>query len=136
MNKREYGQSIGEAFKYIDFTAGHSMDALVRLPALVFKSYVHDPLLDRERGQVVRVDNYKYLIQNNGRLNEEPHIENNQVQPSLCKLFRDSSKYDWVREEYCIEGFIRTYNGVDYRCIVQIEDSATPPPNNNSWEVI
>jgi len=132
----ETGKSIGEAFRYIDFFSGKGPEALVRLPYLLFPEYVADGSRDYERGEVIRVGAEKYLLQNWGRIDpaNPPRIEGTQVFPSICKLFRDSGRYDWVREEYVIKGFERYYSDGDpsrtgwYRCIADnAGDNNTPP---------
>jgi len=137
---RDTGLQIGEAFKYIDFFSGKSMEALIRLPYLLFSEYVPDGNREYERGEVVRVGNCKYLLQNWGKLNPDIPLS----QQSLCKLFRDSGRYEWVREEYCIKGFERYYQDSDpnrtgwYRVISERVDSGTPPPNliGIDWEKV
>lgn len=141
---RDTGKSIGEAFQYIDFFSGKGPDALVRLPYLIFPEYVPDPQRDYQRGEVIRVGNNKYLLQNWGKIddNNPPRIEGTQCYPPLCKLFRDSGRYDWVREEYCIKGFERYYDDGDpnrtgwYRVITEnAGDNNTPPPGvPQTWE--
>ena len=126
---RDAGKSIGEALRYVDFF--YSMEALARLPAMLFAEYAPDPDRNYNRGEVVRVDNAKYLLQNWGRIDpaQPPPVN------SLCKLFRDGGRYEWAREEYCIRGFERSYEGVWYRVTADSVDDATPPPNNpQAWE--
>ena len=131
MTAREKGHQIGEALTYVNFY--WSMDALVRLPAMLFQEYAPDGNRQYERGQVVRQGSYKYLLQGDGKLDPGRPLS----ELSLLKLFRDSNRYEWVREEYCIRGFERSYNDIWYRVKVDRVDSATPPPNDNqSWEVI
>jgi len=73
----------------------------------------------------------KWLLQNWGRLDPDIPLE----RQSLVKLFRDPRRYEWVREEYCINGFERSYDGVWYRVRAASVDDATPPPNNpQAWE--
>jgi len=131
MEARDAGRQIGEALRLINFY--WSMDALVKLPYILFPEYVPDSERMYNRGNVIRIDKYKYLIQNDGRID----VNNPPPTNSLCKLFRDSGRYEWVREEYVLQGFERSYDDLWYRCIVPIEDGSTPPPNNPSvWELI
>ena len=137
---REKGRQIGEALSLIDFSVSEkNYEALVRLPAMLFAEYVPD--LDRqyERGEVVRMGSCKYLLQNWGKIDPDMPPP---VNP-LCKLFRDAGRYDWVREEYCIQGFERFYEDTSnpqntgwYRVIAaNAGDNNTPPPGvPNVWE--
>ena len=127
---RDTGKSIAEAFTYVNWY--WSMEALVRMPAMFFQEYVPDGDRFYERGEVVRIGTYKYLLQGDGRI----QVDNPPPTNSLCKLFRDSGRYEWVREEYCIKGFERSYNDVWYRVIVDRVDDATPPSNSNAWEEV
>lgn len=143
---RDKAKGVGEAISLIDFsTSERNMVALVKLPALLFAEYVPDGERVYERGEVIRVGSNKFLIQNFGKIdpNNPPRIESNQVEPSLCKLFRDGGRYDWVREEFCLQGFERYYDDGDanrtgwYRVISARVDSGTPPPNDyQHWEKI
>jgi len=145
MNKAyEAGKTIGEAISLIDFSVSERNHiALVKLPALLFKEYVPDGNREYQRGEVIRVGTEKYLLQNFGKIdpNNPPRIEGNQVQPSLCKLFRDAERYNWVREEFCLKGFERYFDDGDpvrtgwYIVISDVVDNAAPPnalPQN--WE--
>jgi len=133
---REAGRQVGEALTYIDFYYG--MEALVRLPAMLFGEYVPDGEREYRRGEVVRYDGAKYLLTNWGRIDPSNPPPTN----SLCKLFRDAGRYPWVREEYCIMGFERYYEDPDpqrsgwYRVITaNAGDNNTPPPNvPQTWE--
>jgi len=83
-------------------------------------------------------------LQNWGRID----VDNPPPTNPLCKLFRDSGRYDpdgtprnWVREEYCLKGFERYYDGGDpqrtdwYAVKSGRVDSATPPPNDaQNWQ--
>jgi len=129
----EQVEIIRDALRLVDFFFSH--EALVRLPPIVFQGYINDPERQYNRGEVIAINECKYLIQNWGRIDSQPRIEGDQVQPSLCKLFRDSGRYDWVKEEYCAKGFERFYNGEWYRVISSNVDSGTPPPNDyQNWE--
>jgi len=115
------------------------MEALVRAPALIFSEYVPDGKREYNRGEVVREGSSKWLLQNWGKL--DPGIPLNQQ--NLCKLFRDSGRYPWVREEYCLKGFERYYDDGDpgrtgwYVVISERVDSGTPPPNDSqNWQKI
>ena len=139
----EMGKSIGEALRMIDYSVSERcMTALVKLPALPFEEYVPDGNREYERGEVIRVGNNKFLIQNWGKIDpaNPPRVENGQVQPQLCKLFRDSGRYEWVKEEFCLLGFERYYDDGDenrtgwYRVVSNVVDSGTPPPNDDrNW---
>ena len=128
---RELGQKIGEALSYVDWF--FSMESLVRLPWLFFPEYVPDGQREYRRGEVIRTGHEKWLLQNWGKLDpNRPPSEQ-----SLLKLFRDGNRYDWVREEYCIQGFERKYNNKWYRVKVPSVDDATPPPNaTDRWDEI
>ena len=146
MQARETGRQIGEAISLIDFSISkRNMIALVKFPALLFAEYVPDGNREYERGEVIRVGNYKFLLQNWGKIdpNNPPRVEGNQVYPSLCKLFRDAGRYDWVREEFCLKGFERHYDDGDanrtgwYRVVSDSVDSGTPPPNDSqNWQKV
>ena len=127
-----FGSTV-TALKNIDFsTSERNYEALATLHYLYFDEYTPDPNRMYLRGEVIRVGNEKYLLTNQGRIdiNKPPPIN------SLCKLFRDSFVYEWVREEFCMAGFIRTYNGIKYQALRNVDD-ATPPPNNpQSWKKI
>jgi len=107
-----------------------SMEALVRAPHMIFAEYVPDPNREYARGNVVREGQNKWLLQNWGRL--DPNIPLGQQ--NLLKLFRGGERYEWVREEYCIKGYERSYEGVWYRVISERVDDSTPPPNSpQNW---
>jgi len=139
MTARDSGKQIGEALRRIDFF--YSMEALVRLPAYLFPEYEPDPERMYNRGEVVRIGNAKYLIQNWGRIDlDKPPPVN-----PLCKLFRDAGRYDWVREEYCSRGFERYWENPDrpqdtgwYKVIADnAGDNNTPPPGAETvWEKV
>ena len=125
----EAGRLAWEWTRYVDWY--YNMEALVRAPFMFFSVYVPDARREYNRGEVVRIDHEKYLLQNWGKL--DPNIPLSEQ--SLCKLFRDSGRYSWVREEYCLKGYERLYNGVWYCVIADRVDDATPPPNNTqAWE--
>ena len=123
----------------IDFSVSErNAKALVGLDYILFSEYLHDPSRQYQRGEVVRVGEYKYLLTNNGNITTNP------ADSTLCKLFRSKASYDldgtpreWVREEFCMRGFERHYNNKWYRVKVDVVDSATPPSNDtNAWEEI
>ena len=131
---KEKGKQIGEALSLLDFSVSErNYEALVRLPAMLFAEYVPDPDRMYERGEVIRVGNVKYLLQNWGRI--DPNVPP-EVNP-LCKLFRDSGRYEWVREEWCSQGFERHWENADrpeesgwYRVIAaNAGDNNTAPPS-------
>ena len=134
---RAIGYAIGDGLKYIDFWTAKNQEALVRLPYIVFAEYVPDPQREYERGEVVRMGCNKYLLQNFGKIDPANPPPTN----SLCKLFRDKNSHDpdgtdreWVKEEYCLKGFERKYNGIWYVVIADRVDSGTPPINDAaSW---
>ena len=140
---KDKAKQIGEAINLIDFSVSErNMIALVKLPSLLFAEYVPDGNREYQRGEVIRVGSNKFLLQNWGKIDPSnpPRIENNQVQPSLCKLFRDNGRYDWVKEEFCLKGFKRYYNDGDpnrtgwYVVVSERVDSGTPPPNDSmNW---
>jgi hypothetical protein len=112
---------------------------------MLFQEYVEDHSRQYERGEVIRIGGdtvSKYLVMADGRIQEPIRIEGNEVRPSILKLFRNSNRYPWVREEFCEFGFERYYENPQrpeengwYRVIVDVVDDATPPPNNsNAWK--
>jgi len=134
---RDKGKQIGEALNLIDFFFSH--EALARLPAMLFAEYVPDPDRMYNRGEVVRMGSSKYLLQNWGRID----IDKPPPQNPLCRLFRDSGRYEWVREEYCAKGFERYYEDANnsqntgwYKVIADnAGDNNTPPPGMPTvWE--
>ena len=124
-------EDFGRVFSSIDWF--NNMDALAAAPWKWFAEYAPDPERMYYRGEVIRVETYKYLIQSQGRIeNDRPPAVN-----PLCKLFRDPGLYEWVREEYCLRGYVRGYEGKFYQVIAARVDSATPPPNDPaSWKEI
>lgn len=134
---------IGEGMRFMRFLpATNNYEALVRFPAYIFEKYKPDPERMYERGEVLRMpddDVSKYLLTGDGRIqNDRPPTEN-----SLCRLFRDSDRHDWVREEYCSKGFERHYTDPDdaqrtgwYKCIADnAGDNNTPPPGvPQTWQ--
>ena len=142
---RDAGKAIGEALRLVNWY--WCMEALVRMPAMffTFAEYVPDGERMYLRGDVVKIGANKYLLQGDGRIDpSKPPPEN-----SLCKLFRDSGRYDpdgtprsWVREEYCLKDFARYWTDDNpqktgwYRVKAERVDDATPPPNSVSWELI
>ena len=137
---RTRGRQVGEAISFMRFLpATNNFKALVRFPAILFQEYVHNPERMYERGEVIKLpgDNIcKFLLTGDGRIQTQPRIENNQVQPSLLKLLRNSSRFPWVREEFCERGFERYWENPNrreedgwYKVIVDVVDDATPPPN-------
>jgi len=142
----EAGKLIGEAISHIDFSVSERNSvALVKLPSLLFPEYVPDGNREYNRGEVIRVGSEKYMFTNWGKIdpNNPPRIEGTQVQPSLVKLYRDSGRYNWVREEFCLQGFERYYEDTGnpsntgwYRVISDVADGAAPPPNDNRWSKI
>lgn len=147
LTAKEAGKQIGEAINLIDFSLSeNNFTALAKLPYILFAEYIPDPDKMYYRGEVIRVKDNKYLIQNQGRIENDrpPHIN------SLCKLFRDSKRYDfdgnvrfWVREEWCLFGYERYYENPDrpqdngwYRVKTNhAEGNNTQPPGMpNIWE--
>jgi len=138
---REKGRQVGEALALIDFSVSErNYEALVRLPATLFAEYKPDPERMYDRGEVIRVGNTdKYLLTNQGRIDvDKPPPEN-----PLCRLFRDNRRYEWVREEYCSNGFERHYTDPSdakrtgcYKVIANnAGDNNTPPPNlPQTWQ--
>jgi len=136
----EKGKAITQAIGYLRFIPSTpNYTALVTFPYLCFQEYTPDPDRMYDRGEVIRVGREKYLIQNDGRIDPNiPPPEN-----SLCKLFRDGGRYDWVREEFCLKDFERYYDDGDpwrsgwYKVISNNVDSSTPPPNDDqNWEKV
>jgi len=134
------GKAITEAIGYLKFLPStNNYIALVTFPYLLFEEYVPDGNRMYERGQVVRVDKEKYLLQGDGRIDiDRPPPIN-----SLCKLFRDGGEYDWVREEFCLKGFVRYWENPErpqdtgwYKVIADnAGDNNTPPPGvPTAWE--
>jgi len=130
----DVGLALGSAtqmVKLIDFSVSErNHTALVIAHWSLFDEYVPDPERMYNRGEVVRVGGSKYLLQNQGRIDLDKPPEIN----PLCKLFRDAGRYEWAREEYCLRGFERQYDGEWYRVTADRVDDSTPPPNSNSWE--
>ena len=135
MNKfREAGKIFGgamQAVKKIDFSVSErNFEALIDFHFSYFAEYAPDADRMYNFGEVVRVGNSKYLIQNQGRIDVDRPPE---VNP-LCKLFRDSGEYEWVREEFCMVGFVRIYEGVRYVALRNVDDSTPPLNNPQAWE--
>ena len=137
----ERGYRITEGISFIRFIPSTpNFTALVTLPYTLFEKYKPDGSRMYERGEVVRVDKEKYLLQNDGKIDPANPPPTN----PLCKLFRDDRRYNWVREEFCLRGFERYYDGGDpgrtgwYRVIAAVADSATPPPSlvGTVWEKV
>jgi hypothetical protein len=143
---REKGRQIGEGIALLRFLpATNNYKALNRFPAFLFQEYKPDPERNYERGEVIRMPDdsvSKYLLTGDGRIQSTPRIENNQVQPSLLKLFRNAARANWVREEFCERGFERYWENPQrpeengwYRVIVDVVDDADTPPNApQRWE--
>jgi len=130
---------VGRGIRKIRFLpATNNYEALIDIPAMVFEEYTPDPQRMYDRGEVLRMqddDVSKYLLTGDGR------IQNNQPPPvnSLCKLFRNAGldgQFEWVREEFCMKGFIRSYNGKLYEVTAERVDDATAPPNSNAWKEV
>jgi hypothetical protein len=142
-NLREAGIDIGKGIGFIRFLpATNNYEALVRIPASLFQEYTPDNERMYERGEVLKMpgDNVsKYLLTGDGRIQtDRPPPEN-----SLCRLFRHSGRFEWVREEYCSRGFERHYTDPNnhermgwYRVTANnAGDNNTPPPNiPHVWE--
>ena len=127
----EKGKAITQAIGLLRFLpSDNNFKALVTFPYILFEEYLPDTNRMYERGEVVRVGREKYLFQGDGRLDKSPK------ESPLCKLFRDAGRYEWVREEYCIEGFIRHWKNPSkpdengwYRVVTDnAGDNVTPPP--------
>ena len=124
---------LGEMFSAIDFsTSERLLDLLAKLPASTFPEYTLDPNKTYFKGEAVRTsDTDKYMAQNQTTTSLHPS------QNPMFKLFRDNGLYEWVREEYCLRGYVRSYEGKWYEVIAARVDSATPPPNDPaSWREI
>jgi len=121
----EKGKAITEAIGTLLFTPStRNYTALVKFPYLCFAQYTPGDNNDYERGTVFRDGSSKLLMEYDGKFDI-----------SRCKLFRDGGEYDWVREEFCLFGFVRRSGGGRYRVKVPSVDSATPPENDpQSWE--
>ena len=150
------GHDIIEGIGEIRFTPGtQNYNAVVILPYSVFRQYAMDVLRPErivsnyfyERGEVACVDRCKFLLDGDRRLNpndpnEIPRIEGNEVKPGNLKLFRDSGRYNWVRNEYCLKGFERYFEDSNrpdktgwYTVISARVDSSTPPPDDyQNWQ--
>ena len=130
---------IGRGIRKIRFLpATNNYEALIDLPAAVFEKYKPDPERMYDRGEVLRMpgdDVSKYLLTGDGRIqNDRPPPEN-----SLCKLFRNAGldgQFDWIREEFCMRGFIRRHDGKLYEVTAERVDDGTPPPNSGSWREV
>ena len=142
----EDGYTFGGIFKKHLFSIStNNFTTLVRLPAVFLEQYVQDDSRDYneyEQGEVTCIGKNKFLIQNFGRIQHDdpPRIENGEVLPRLCKLFRDKNSHDpdgtpreWVREEFCLKGFERMHNDVWYVVDADSVDDSTPPPNSQYW---
>ena len=146
MSRESYERAsrIGPAMKKLRLMpATPNYEFLATIPARFVPKYAYRSE-NWERGEFFRVGNDKYLVQNDGRIDagEPPPVN------PLCKLFRDESGYGpdgsmrlWVREEFCVKGTERYYDGGDpqrtgwYIVISDRVDSATPPPNDaQNWE--
>jgi len=126
-------ENQGKIFSAIDFSTSESLlDLLAKLAASNFPEYVPDPEKTYFKGEVVRTsDTDKYMAQNQTTTSVHPS------QNPTFKLFRDDLIYEWVREEYCLRGYVRGYEGKFYQVIAARVDSATPPPNDTaSWKEI
>jgi len=113
----------------------------------IFFEYTYDPDRQYEQGEVREYDGWTLLLQNTGRIQEPIRIEDNQLRPSILKLFRGIESHDldgtprhWVREEFCVHGMERYWSDSDsnregwYVVVSPRVDSATPPPNDNqNW---
>ena len=134
MNRGYYlGTQLGDAFTDIDFF--FSMEALSKMPALLFPQYVPDGNREWVRGEVFRDGDRKCLLQNWGRLDPAKSLE----EQSLLKFFRGPQRQIWMREEYCLNGFERIdpNNGKAYRVKSDRVDSSTPPANDpQNWEEV
>ena len=138
---RDVGKQIGKALGLIRFIPSTpNFEALVRLPAFLFQEYTVDGERMYERGEVLRMPGdlvSKYLLQGDGRIDPSNPPPTN----SLCKLFRNNGRFDWVREEYCIKDFERYYDDGSERkgwyrvTAANAGDNNTPPPNAPQvWE--
>ena len=109
---------------------------LLLAPYRHFEEWDGDTGRQYQKGDVVRTGEWKWLLQNNGNISPNP------AGSGLTKLFRstdsheeDGAPREWEREEFCIFGMERLYNGAWYRVKAPVVDSATPPPNDAaSWE--
>ena len=127
---RDKGRAASEFIKYINWY--WNMKALALAHYSWFKDHLPQIGVDYERGNVVIDGINKYLLQGDGRLDNRPLSEQ-----SLLKLFRDDGEYEWVREEYCLNGWIRVYMGKRYEVISDYVDSATPPSNDErNWKLV
>jgi len=125
-------------------------EQLLRLPAKVFADFVPDPERQYEQGEVIRLDSWKLLCQSAGKIQEPVRIEDNQIRPTMLKIFRDINSHDsdgtprhWIREEFCVQDMMRFWQDSDpnregwYRVKSLRVDSATSPPNDGlNWEKI
>jgi len=126
---KDLGKAITSGISKLRFLpGGDDYDALIDFPYQYFMAYEpsDDMIL---RGKVRRVGREKWCAQSDLRLTNPPSVDVG------WKLFRDSGEYDYMREEYCLKGFPRRYNGKLYVVIADRVDDATPPPNNpQSWQ--
>ena len=136
-------ESVDSTMKAIiantDFSLGErSLRALLAYPYIHFEEWDGDTNRQYQRGEVIRYGEIKLLIQNNGNINNP-----DPVQAGITKVVRttashndDGTAREWIREEFCIKGMERLYNGIWYRVKASVVDSATPPSNDTgSWEV-
>jgi len=119
---------------------------LTQFPYDCFPEFVWIQDRDYDRGEVIRFNNYKYLLLDGGRIDEgqTPATSNR------CLLHRDIASYDidgtirkWVREEFCLQDFWRWWDADSnkpqqhgwYRVKVRLVNDATDPPNaTDRWE--
>ena len=136
-----FEQQIDDTLSGIIRTTDFSLSENARRQLLAysytfFEEWDGDTNRQYQRGDVVRVGEWKWMIQNNGNINPNP------LESGLTKLFRSIASHDeddtpreWIREEFCISGMERMYNGKWYQVIASVVDDATPPPNNQAaWK--
>jgi len=124
-----------------------NFEQLLNLPAKTFQPYVEDSNRQYEQGEVFAFNDWVILCQQSGRIQEPIRIEDNQLRPTMLKLFRgiesldaDGTARNWVREEFCIKGMQRYWQDTDpsrtgwYEVISARVDSSTPPPSDSmNW---
>jgi len=96
------------------------------------------------RGSVVRTEEIKWLLNNNGSIDPNP------LEAGITTPFRSVGEHDeagaerqWMEKEFCVTGMVRWHLGKRYRVKARgdggslASDSSTPPPNDtNVWEEI
>jgi len=146
----ELMKSVFRMQRYLPTTSNYDQLLMLASKPGIFAEYVDDPEAQRERGEVIAFGFWLLLMQNDGRIQEQIRIEDNQLRPSILKMFRgieshdpDGTPHHWIREEYCRQGMQRYWQDSDpnrtgwYEVKSMRVDSATPPPNDEqNWKKV